>query len=240
MKKILLLAAITILCSQFSVSSAQTPQFSLPIWPDHMWPSDYAKYNSDVHNCCDWLLAAAPGFNKPKREECSKFLVRWLTGTPEVKVVIAEQLVDAKQTDILLAYLSGWTRHALDHPSDNAVLCANVAVDEMLTYYESNKKYLKNSKTLDNLLKMRETGELSVYIDQCLFSQSDSQNASQAKVKTKGKSNREDKAVSKAESKSNAKAESKGKVKSKGEPKGRAKASGEPRGRAKAKGRKSS
>lgn len=144
-------------------------QFSLPIWPEKVWPSEYANYNTDVHNCCDWLLNAAAGYNMPKREECTYFLLRWLEGTPSVNVYIADGLVDANNSDLLMAYIASWTRHSLDYPEDNPLICANVAVDEMLKYYDENSKTLGKSKLIKKLLKLRSRSKLAPYVKKCLM-----------------------------------------------------------------------
>jgi hypothetical protein len=49
MKKILLVLTALVL-SQLAMAQ----QFSLPIMPEKMWPSDYAKYETDVLNCCNY------------------------------------------------------------------------------------------------------------------------------------------------------------------------------------------
>ena len=144
-------------------------QFSLPIWPEKVWPSEYANYNADVHNCCDWLLNAAAGYNTPKREECTNFLLRWLEGTPEVRVYLVDGLVDPKNGDLLVAYMAAWTRHALDNPDDNPLICANVAVSEMLEYYEANIKVIGKSKPMEKLLKLRSQSKLAPHVKQCLL-----------------------------------------------------------------------
>lgn len=144
-------------------------QFSLPIWPEKVWPSEYANYNADVHNCCDWLLNAAAGYNSPKREECTNFLLRWLEGTPEVRVYLVDGLVDPKNGDLLVAYMAAWTRHALDNPDDNPLICANVAVSEMLVYYEANIKVIGKSKPMEKLLKLRSQSKLAPHVKQCLL-----------------------------------------------------------------------
>lgn len=163
MKKIALLLVTFVLAQ-----TAMAQQFSLPILPEKMWPSDYAKYEADVLNCCEWLLNAAPDFSQPKREECSSFLVRWLTGTPSVSVVIDEHLVDPKKPDLLVAYLAAWTRQALADKDGNALLYANVAVEEMLRFYVDHNKVIGKSKLAEKLLKQQAKGDLASYVASCL------------------------------------------------------------------------
>ena len=96
MKKILLILTALVM-SQIAMAQ----QFSLPIMPEKMWPSDYAKYETDVLNCCNYLLTADPAFNQPKHEECTSFLIRWLSGSPQVRVALSSDLVDANNGETI-------------------------------------------------------------------------------------------------------------------------------------------
>ena len=55
-----------ILAALFMAQLGMAQQFSLPIMPEKMWPSDYAKYENDVLNCCNYLLSVDPAYNQPK------------------------------------------------------------------------------------------------------------------------------------------------------------------------------
>ncbi len=139
-------------------------QFSLPILPEKMWPSEYASYEADVLNCCNYLLDTDPSFNSPKHEECASFLLRWVSGSPSVSVAVNEALVDSQKNALLLAYIAGWVRHSIVHSEDGSLICANVAVDDMLNFYFSHKDVIGKSKLADKLLKKQQAGELASYI----------------------------------------------------------------------------
>lgn len=163
MKKVLLLLAVVLMAQ-----GAFAQQFSLPILPEKMWPSDYAKYESDVLNCCNWLINTNPEFNTPKREECTRFLVRWTSGSPDVHIAITKDLIDLNKDDMLVIYLAAWTRHQIQNKNANAILCANVAVEEELRYYSEYKDYYGKSKLLKKMLKIQSKGTLPTYINQKL------------------------------------------------------------------------
>lgn len=163
MKRTILLL-VTLIMAQFAMAQ----QFSLPIMPEKLWPSDYAKYETDVLNCCNYLLTADPAFNQPKHEECASFLLRWLSGTPEVSVAIAPDLVDIKNSNLLLAYISAWTRHALEYKEDGGLVCANVAVEDMLRYYETFKGSVGKSKKTEKLLKQQQRGDLAAVVSKAI------------------------------------------------------------------------
>ena len=163
MKKILLVLTALMLSKM-----AMAQQFSLPIMPEKMWPSDYAKYETDVLNCCNYLLTADPAFNQPKHEECTSFLIRWLEGTPQVQLVVAPDIVDPDNEQLLVAYLAAWTRHALQYKDSSPLVCANVAVEEMLRYYENFKASTGSSKKAEKLLKHQRNGNLASVVAKAL------------------------------------------------------------------------
>ena len=163
MKKLLFIR-VALVMSQMAMAQ----QFSLPIMPEKMWPSEYANYEIDVLNCCNYLLTADPAFNQPKHEECTSFLIRWLSGSPEVSVAISADLVDANKSDLLVAYLAAWTRHALQYKDDGALICANVAVKETLRYYETYKSYIGKSKISEKILKQQRKGNLPALVAKTL------------------------------------------------------------------------
>ena len=163
MKKILFLA-VALLASQWAFAQ----QFSLPILPEKMWPSDYAKYETDILNCCNYLLTSDPTFNHPKHEECSSFLVRWLSGTPEVSIPVSADLTDVKKPELLMAYLAAWTRQALQYKDTAPIVCANVAVEEMLRYYESYKESVGKSSLTEKLIKAQSEGKLAAIVAKAL------------------------------------------------------------------------
>lgn len=163
MKKIAL-----ILVAFVMAQTAMAQQFSLPIMPQKMWPSDYAKYEKDVLNCCEWLLNASPEFNQPKHDECTSFMVRWLTGTPEVSVMIDARLVDVGKEALLTSFMAAWTRHALNNKDDDRLLCATVAVEETLAFYVTHKKAIGKSKLMEKLLKEQANGNLALYVNQVI------------------------------------------------------------------------
>ena len=165
MKKI---AFVLISLFMAQCAMAQELQFSLPIMPEKMWPSDYANYEADVLNCCNYLLSVDPAFNQPKHEECTNFLVRWLTGTPAVSVLIDPNLVDAKNGDLLVAFMASWTRHALTNKDDGNLINAQVATEEMLAFYSTYKESIGKSKLAEKLLKQQAKGNLATYVTKTL------------------------------------------------------------------------
>ena len=166
MKKIALVLVAMVMAQ---CAMAQELQFQLPIMPEKMWPSDYANYEADVLNCCNYLLSVDPAFNQPKHEECTSFLVRWLTGSPNVSVALDPRLVDAKKGDLLVAFMAAWTRHALTNKEDGNLINAQVATEEMLAFYNNYKESIGKSKLTEKLLKEQAKGKLASIVTKTLM-----------------------------------------------------------------------
>lgn len=143
-------------------------QFTLPIKPAKMWPSDYAKYEGDVMNCCNYLLGNSPEFTLPKRQACAEYLEWWCEGTPKVKVVFAKGVVDTKNMDLLAAYMAAWVRYALQNPDDGQELCAHAAVRETIRFYEAYKTYLGTSKVIENQKRLRKKDKLNAFVNRAI------------------------------------------------------------------------
>lgn len=165
MKKIALVLVAMVMAQ---CAMAQELQFQLPIMPEKMWPSDYANYEADVLNCCNYLLSVDPSFNQPKHEECTSFLVRWLSGSPNVSVALDSRLVDAKKGDLLVAFMAAWTRHALTNKEDGNLINAQVATEEMLAFYSNYKGSIGKSKLTEKLLKEQAKGRLASIVTKTL------------------------------------------------------------------------
>lgn len=165
MKKIALVLVAMVMAQ---CAMAQELQFQLPIMPEKMWPSDYANYEADVLNCCNYLLSVDPSFNQPKHEECTSFLVRWLSGSPNVSVALDSRLVDAKKGDLLVAFMAAWTRHALTNKEDGNLINAQVATEEMLAFYSNYKESIGKSKLTEKLLKEQAKGRLASIVTKTL------------------------------------------------------------------------
>ena len=165
MKKIALVLVAMVMAQ---CAMAQELQFQLPIMPEKMWPSDYANYEADVLNCCNYLLSVDPSFNQPKHEECTSFLVRWLSGSPNVSVALDSRLVDAKKGDLLVAFMAAWTRHALTNKEDGNLINAQVATEEMLAFYSNYKESIGKSKLTEKLLKEQAKGKLASIVTKTL------------------------------------------------------------------------
>ena len=56
--------------------------------------ADYPKYETDVLKAIDWLLQTPINSQPEKRIEVNRFLIMWLTGSPDVSIEIKSEIVN--------------------------------------------------------------------------------------------------------------------------------------------------
>lgn len=73
---------------------SQTPEeWNVPQNYSLVNAEDYAPYNEDVVKCVDWLVNTPLDLQTSKRRDAHKFLMAWIGGSPEVMVIVSEDLV---------------------------------------------------------------------------------------------------------------------------------------------------
>jgi hypothetical protein len=128
---------------------------------------DYAKYDNDVIACVNWLENTPLDKEQEKRTAANAFLIKWLSGTPDVAVSLNSDIV-TKYTDknpqLLVLFLGGWSRYALQN---------NHSKDQLKGYYEGFKSMIliyrkgisiKKDKSLERLVEVYDQGKLESWI----------------------------------------------------------------------------
>lgn len=127
--------------------------------------ADYARYERDVIAAVNWLEATPLNEQAAKRKEVNAFLTQWISGTPTVTVKMYAQIMvfyDANP-DLLMNYMGGWTRYALEHPGNADDFSANMAgLRSVINAYKAGKGVKKDAKT-DKLLKLDKDGKLEAW-----------------------------------------------------------------------------
>ena len=64
-----------------------------------------------------------------------------------------------KNPDLMMLFLGGWTKYALQNPKDKSTFNGNLAgVKNLMTFYSNNEKTeIKKDKNIEKLLKLTET-----------------------------------------------------------------------------------
>lgn len=128
---------------------------------------DYAKYESDIIKCVDWLMATPLNEQKNKRQDAGAFLVAWLTGSPNVSIEIKQEIVTfIGSPDLLLIFMGGWTKYALESKDfEDMVAGTTAGIEAVMDFYTRNKAYLEKNKEVEKYIKMKTKGTLKDYIE---------------------------------------------------------------------------
>ena len=129
--------------------------------------SDYKKYENDVLQGINWLENTPINQQVAKRKKVSAFLLQWMTGTPSfsIKMQSFQMELTEKNPDLLISFLGGWAKYALENPADkDNELAANIAgFESLIKVYTSNKENVGGYM----LIKANSIEEASVFAKEC-------------------------------------------------------------------------
>ncbi|HZX57597.1 MAG TPA: hypothetical protein VFE54_02685 [Mucilaginibacter sp.] len=159
MKKLFFASILCLLATTF-IASAQTS----PV-PEHYVFSakeDYAKYNDNIIKTIDWLQQSPWSQPLDNRKPANAFLMAWLTGTPDVSISIGSsltKLVD-KNPEMLIIFMGGYTKYALQHKNDFNKDLANAAGLRAMIDKYTNDPARKKDSAMEKLIKIDKDGKL--------------------------------------------------------------------------------
>lgn len=128
-------------------------------------PEDYATYEKDVLNGIKWLKDTPLNEQKAKRKEVSAFLITWISGAPNVSVLVDLKVCPyASNADCFLMFMAGWTEYALTNKDNSKTEGAYAGTRAVLDFYTKNKDELGKVKGIKKLLKKRKKKKLKAHI----------------------------------------------------------------------------
>lgn len=130
---------------------------------------DYATYEQHVISCVDWLMKTPVNEQTEKRKEAHAFLLKWLTGSPNVHLEIKQEIVTfmGSSPDLLMIFMGGWTKYALESKDFDNKVAGNLAgIESVIEFYQNNKAFLSKDKNVKKYIKMKDKGTLEEYIAQ--------------------------------------------------------------------------
>jgi len=127
---------------------------------------DYSKYEPYVLEGIDWLLNTPINVEPDKREEVNTFLMKWMIGSPTVTIVVKQEIVSfLPNADLLMVFLCGWTKYAIENEDyKNEVMGNQKGIEAVIDFYISNKEYLKKDKNVEKYIKLQRKGKLEAFI----------------------------------------------------------------------------
>lgn len=127
----------------------------------------YTSFEPQVLADIDWLNNNPVNENKNMRDEKARFVLMWMSGSPTINIRMDDRLITFLGADpaILMAYMMGWTKYALNNNySTDAVQCTVAGITNAVQFYSANGKYFRKDKELDRYQKMVQDGTLTRYV----------------------------------------------------------------------------
>ncbi|MNJ82821.1 hypothetical protein D3C87_02310 [compost metagenome] len=104
-----------------------------------------------------------------ENEEMHKFqyglLVGWMTNSPTVTLSLQPYVMEytKKNSELLIIFMSGWTRYSLQNEyATDALQCNLAGLQSMIKVYKTGK--LKKDKKMDELVDMEAKGKLEAWL----------------------------------------------------------------------------
>lgn len=162
MKKTLLLLLLVL-----GISGLRAQEYQIPRNYQLNKAEDYAQYEQDVIKTFDWLMETPVNNQTDKRKEACTFLIKWVSGCPNITVEIKTEVVNFIETnpEQLIIFMGGWCKKALETKDYKNKEMGNLAgIESVIAYYSKNKDLLKKDKNVEKYIKMKEKGTLEDYI----------------------------------------------------------------------------
>lgn len=151
----------SLLCMMSILAFSQ--DFQVPTKYEFQSKEDYQPYEPQVLKAIEWALNTPLDQESEKRQEVYIFLMKWLTGTPNVSIDINFDVVHISKTnqDLLFPFMLGWTRYALTNNYSKDKLQGNTAgIEAAVEFYKKNKKNLIKDKDIEKFDKLIQKGKL--------------------------------------------------------------------------------
>jgi hypothetical protein len=158
--------SLSLLAILFFTNSAICQEFNVPGNYQFNSKEDYSKYEKDVINAANWLVATPLNEQQEKRKEVSAFVVKWINGSPTVNVEINPTIMDfeKKNPGMLAIYMAGCAKFVLETNYSNDMRAKHkAALHDMISVYKSDKGIRKDKK-MEKLIKSDDEGKLDEWL----------------------------------------------------------------------------
>lgn len=162
MKKLLIFLFISVM-----YSSAFGQQYYVPYNFKMEKPEDYKNYELLIKETINWYLESSVGKDADQRSDASVFFMKWVEGTPDIRVFIDKNIVIFSESSPLLVvpFMMGWVRYSLNNDYSNDLYEVNKAgIETTLDFYNSNKGFQMTDKNIEKLEQLREKNKLANFI----------------------------------------------------------------------------
>ena len=154
----------------FSAIFSSGQGIMIPTNPELNTKEDYAKYESTIVDAAKWLEGTDLDKEEDLRKHVGAFVFKWLSGSPDIHVSLAEPLLKltGKNSHLLMIYMASASRNLIENKtSPSSFNAVKAGLTSMMSVYKKNIAIKKN-KDMDKLIKITEEGKLDEFIkDRC-------------------------------------------------------------------------
>ena len=151
------LLALGLFCSAFSFAQ----EITIPN-VDYRTEADYTAQNDKVIEVVDHLRRFPADVYESRRKEAVSYLVKWLTGTPDVTVKLhAFALPYLKYGESMAIFMGSYAKLDLQDPEADEYAKNMTALESVAEYYLDYTDVFGRDKQLDKLVKMQEKDKLA-------------------------------------------------------------------------------
>lgn len=158
---------LTILILVLFALGAVAQEFNVPQDVKLEKAADYDLYESDVIAAVDWLAATPIDAQPDKRKQVNAFLMKWISGSPKVRIEIKPNIVNfLEDADLLMIFIGGWTKYNLQSKKlDDNINGTKAGIEAVIDLYQMNRSKMSKNKGVEKYIKMKEKGTLQEYIE---------------------------------------------------------------------------
>lgn len=126
---------------------------------------DYKTNEPKVIATVDWIENTPINENEELHKLQYGLLIQWISGSPTVTLSLQNYVMEyaKKNSELLIVFMGGWTRYALQNEyTTDALQCNLAGVMSMIKVYKAGK--LKKDKKMDELVKLEADGKLESWL----------------------------------------------------------------------------
>jgi signal-transduction protein with cAMP-binding, CBS, and nucleotidyltransferase domain len=158
----LITIGLVFLLAQFSYAQ----DFEVPENYKFQKPEDYKTYEPEILKAINYLENTSMSGNDAKIMDVNKFLMTWLQGSPNVKIILRAYVMDYcnENKEFLMIFMGGWTKYTLENKGDTDELKGSLAgMKSLIKVYKAGKG-IEEDNNVDKLIKLEEEGKLESWL----------------------------------------------------------------------------
>ena len=127
---------------------------------------DYKQYEDAVVKGTEWLMNTPINTQQVKRKEVNTFLMKWMTGSPDVSLEMnADVITFMGCPDCLMMFLAGWTKLAIQSETKVSNVQGSIqGIRDVIALYQKNKATIGKNKEIEKYIKLEAKGKLEKHI----------------------------------------------------------------------------